>query len=167
METTELTEISKRHDIRIQEWRESLNGVVAEIALKIRDYYGGRLVSFVIFGSVAKNLATPSSDIDILIVLDEKEQGSFETFMEYFKNVEEKLQSLKEAKEKGIYMVISPVFKTRQTLDMHAPWLWQGEFIVIYDKDDFFKGFETRLKKFEKEKLIHHKSPMPYYKVKD
>ncbi|MDH7599869.1 MAG: nucleotidyltransferase domain-containing protein [Sedimentisphaerales bacterium] len=50
--------------------KEVYNQVVEELAARIRGFYGQRLVSLCVFGSVARGTMHDSSDIDLLIVAD-------------------------------------------------------------------------------------------------
>ncbi len=128
-----------------------------ELREKALSYYKNRLISLVVFGSVAKNTWTPESDIDVLIVLEEKSKSSYRTYMEFYENVEEKL---------NLRIRISPIFLERTSLKETLPWLWDTSFIILYDKNDFFKNFLKKLEGF-KSKLKFIKDPMPHYVLKD
>lgn len=134
---------------------------VYSFLLELRDkalsYYKDRLISLVVFGSVAKNTWTPESDIDVLIVLEEKSKSSYRTYMEFYENVEEKLKPR---------MRLSPIFLKGTSLRETLPWLWDTSFIILYDKNDFFKNFLKKLESF-KSKLKFIKEPMPHYVLKD
>ncbi len=139
----------------------SLSSLLEEIKERTVEYYKDNLVSLVVFGSVARGKATPESDIDLLIILKEKPDSSYKTFMGFYENVESKLKNLEEP---GLR--ISPIFLRMSSLKEDMPWLWETEFIVLYDKDGFFRNFLKRLEKFKsKIKLI--KKPMPHFVLKD
>lgn len=140
---------------------EDLSKLLEEIKIKSTEHYGERLVSLVVFGSVAGGRATPESDIDLLIVLEEKPKGSYLTYMDFYDNVESRLRNLK-----NLGMRLSPIFLKKSSLREYLPWLWDTEFIVLYDKDGFFQGFLRRLEKF-KRKIKIVKKPMPHFVVKN
>ena len=140
---------------------EDLSKLLEEIKIKSTEHYGERLVSLVVFGSVAGGRATPESDIDLLIVLEEKPKGSYLTYMDFYDNVESRLRNLK-----NLGMRLSPIFLKKSSLREYLPWLWNTEFIVLYDKDGFFQGFLRRLEKF-KRKIKIVKKPMPHFVVKN
>ncbi len=140
---------------------EDLSKLLEEIKIKSTEHYGERLVSLVVFGSVAGGRATPESDIDLLIVLEEKPKGSYLTYMDFYDNVESRLRNLK-----NLGMRLSPIFLKKSSLREYLPWLWNTEFIVLYDKDGFFQGFLRRLEKF-KRKIKVVKKPMPHFVVKN
>ena len=142
-------------------FKNSLSSLLEEIKERTVEYYRDDLVSLVVFGSVARGKATPESDIDLLIILKEKPDSSYQTFMGFYENVESKLKNLEEP---GLR--ISPIFLRMSSLKEDIPWLWETEFIVLYDKDGFFRNFLKRLEKFKsKIKLI--KKPMPHFVLKD
>ena len=74
-------------------------------------YYKDGLVSLVVFGSVAKAKATPESDVDLLIVLENKPKSSYETYVEFYENVESKLKNFEK-----LGMRLSFVFLRRSSL---------------------------------------------------
>ncbi len=139
----------------------SLEELLEEIKEKALNHYGENLVSLVIFGSVAKGKATPESDVDLLIVLENKPGGSYETYMDFYENVESRLERLDK-----LGMRLSPVFLRRTSLKEEIPWLWDTEFIVLHDKEGFFRDFLRRLERF-KSRLELVKKPMPHFVVKD
>ncbi len=144
----------------MSEFREKLQTLLDELKEKALSLYGERLVSLVVFGSVAKGLATPESDLDLLIILEDKPKGSYSTFMEYYENIESELKTLKELR-----LSISPIFLRKTSLKVELPWLWDNVFLILYDKDNFFKNFLNKLKEF-KACLVYMKEPMPHYIMK-
>ena len=118
-------------------------------------YYQDRLCSLVVFGSVAKDCFSPESDVDVLLVL-ETMTTRYETYTEFFEQVETKLP-------KGIQ--ISPIFKSKETLTARNRWLWNNQFLILYDKDRYFEHFLEELHNFEKDHIRYHKKPIPYFEI--
>ncbi len=143
------------------DFKKKLERFLEEIKEKATQHYKDRLLSLVVFGSVAKGKATPESDVDLLIVLEDKPKSSYETYMDFYENVESKLKSLEK-----LGMRLSPIFLRRSSLREDMPWLWDTEFIVLYDRDNFFKNFLKRLEEF-KGKIKYVKKPMPHFVFKD
>ncbi len=138
-----------------------LNTLLSEIREKAIKHYRDRLVSLVVFGSVAKGKATPTSDVDLLIVLEDKPESSFKTYMDFYENVESKLNIIED-----ISIRISPIFLKKTSLKEEIPWLWDTEFIVLYDKNGFFDRFLKRLERFKK-RIKFIEKPMPHFVIKD
>ncbi len=142
-------------------FNEELRELLEEIKEKAVEHYGERLVSLVVFGSVAGGRATPESDVDLLIVLKEKPKSSYRTYMDFYDNVESKLKSLESLKIR-----ISPIFLKETSLKENLPWLWDTEFIILHDKDGFFQEFLKKLEKFKTRiKLV--KKPMLHFLLRD
>jgi predicted nucleotidyltransferase len=115
------------------------------------DYYKHNLVALVVFGSVAKDRFSPASDIDLLIILENRE-GNYEEFIKYFDNIESKL-----AKE-GFLPEINPIFKGKDELKPELIYLWDTDFLILYEKEGFFSKFLENLQKFKKERLSYGKN---------
>lgn len=142
-------------------FKSALNTLISEIEEKVKAHYKDRLVSLVIFGSVAKGKATPVSDVDLLIVLEDKPESSFKTYMDFYENVESKLKYIDD-----IGLRLSPIFLKKSSLKEEIPWLWNTEFIVLYDKNGFFREFLKRLERFKK-RIKFIEKPMPHFVIKD
>ena len=112
------------------------------------NYYGNRLVTVAIFGSVGRGTPTYQSDIDILIIAENLPRGRLKR-VEEFQKIEERLEPfLKEFEKDGVLTYLSPVFKTPEEA-------LRGSFLfldmiddarILYDRDDFFKNLLERLK---------------------
>ncbi len=118
-----------------------------------KSFYGDRLVSFVVFGSVARQTFRFDSDIDIFIIAENLPNGRMKRVRE-FSAVEETIESFLESLEKqGIQTYISPIFKTPEEVKKGSPLFLDmvEDARILYDKDDFFtnwlKSFRNRLKK--------------------
>lgn len=116
----------------------------------VKDFYGEKLVSFAIFGSVARDTFRPDSDIDVLIIVENLPRGRVKRVIDFEKNVEEKLdREFRELASSGIYPVISPLIKTPEEVKLGSPVFIDmiQEVKILYDKDNFFKGYLNTLKK--------------------
>ncbi|AKG91275.1 putative nucleotidyltransferase [Geoglobus ahangari] len=119
----------------------------------LKEKYGDRLISVVLFGSVARGEARNDSDIDIIVVVDDLPRSRFERQKEFLE-VEERLESIFERLLESGYLVdISPILRTPDEIIRLPPVLLDvvEDGIILYDRDDFFKGVLKRLKKRLKE----------------
>ena len=107
-------------------------------------FYGARLVSLVVFGSVGRGTPRPDSDIDILVVADPLPDGRIPRVRE-FDAVEELVASGGPA---GSAHRLSPIFKTPREVRRGSPlfldMLDDGR--LLYDRDGFFAGELAALK---------------------
>ncbi len=79
---------------------------------ELKSFYGERLISAVVFGSVGRRTPNYNSDIDILIISEKLPAGRIKRVKE-FGLVEERLEPLiNSLKDCGINTYISPVIKT-------------------------------------------------------
>ena len=125
------------------------------------EHYKERLISLVVFGSVAKKTFSPASDIDLLLVFADK-RGNYEEFSDYYDNVESRLVF-----PEGFRIEINPIFKSRDGLSVKTPYLWNTDFLVLYDKSGFFKEFMAKLEEYKENFLVVRGKNLKYIVVKD
>lgn len=107
-----------------------------------------KLVSVVLYGSVARGEAGEGSDIDLLIVVREFEGGRFEVF----NKIEKELRAsgeYRKLKENNLGTLISPVPLTPSEIMKTPPILLDivTDGIIFYDTEDFMKNKIADLKK--------------------
>ena len=64
--------------------------IVTRVLEEAKKYYKDKLISFVIFSSIARKRATLDSDIDILIVSTGLPSGRLKRVFEFEQNIEKK-----------------------------------------------------------------------------
>lgn len=110
---------------------------------------GERLVSVVLFGSVARCEAGLESDIDILVVASGLPRSRFRR-QDLFMEVEEELRSYIEALEASGYRVeFSPILKTPEEASRISPLYLDMVYdaVILYDREGFFASVLERLKR--------------------
>uniref|UniRef100_A0A7V6CDL3 Nucleotidyltransferase domain-containing protein n=1 Tax=Thermodesulfobacterium geofontis TaxID=1295609 RepID=A0A7V6CDL3_9BACT len=121
-----------------------------ELLLKeIKAFYKDRLVSVVLFGSVARETQRFDSDVDILIIVENLPKGRLKRVIE-FMQIEEKIEDyFKNLENMGIYTHISPILKTPEEVKKGSPLFLDlvEDAKILYDKDDFFKNKIEEIKK--------------------
>lgn len=117
----------------------------AKLTRKLRDriieYYGKRLVSLVIFGSLARGKAGPESDIDILIIAEGLHKRKMKRIDEFIDNIEDKLGD--------VSRYLSPVIKAPEEASLGSPLFLDMVYdsLILYDKDGFFMRILDRLRR--------------------
>ncbi len=123
---------------------------IQEVLLKeTRMFYGDRLVSVVIFGSVARGTYREDSDLDVLIIAERLPLGRMKR-VEEFSLIEEKLEPLIESMSKeGLHTCISAIFKTPEEAKQGSPLFLDliEDAVILFDRDQFFAGILERLRK--------------------
>ncbi len=126
-----------------------INRLVEVLLERVKEYYGERLVSFVLFGSVARGKQRPDSDIDCLIITRKLPRGRIRRVSEFSGNVEKTLERrIRELEKKGIHINLSPVFKTVEEVEKGSPLFLDMVYdaVILYDRDGFFRGYLDRLR---------------------
>lgn len=112
--------------------------VVERLLGACQSFYGGRLVSLVVFGSVGRGTPRPDSDIDVLVVADPLPDGRIPRVRE-FDRVERSVASGGPANSARR---LSPIFKTPAEVRRGSPlfldMLEDGR--LLYDRGGFFAG---------------------------
>lgn len=127
--------------------------VVEKLLLALKGKFGDRLVSLIVYGSVARGEVREDSDIDLLIVVDGLPRGRLKR-QELFEEVERELEvEMNELWSKGFHVALSPIMKTPEEARRLSPLYLDmvEDAIIVYDKGDFFKGVLDRLREKLKE----------------
>jgi predicted nucleotidyltransferase len=114
-----------------------------------RALYGNRLVSVVLYGSVARGTMRHDSDMDLLVVADALPDGRLNRVRE-FEAVEESLkEDFSRAASRGVHTALSPVFKTTREVQAGSPLFLDmvEDARVLYDRNEFFAQELTHLRK--------------------
>jgi predicted nucleotidyltransferase len=112
------------------------------------DYYGDRIVTLAVFGSVGRETQRHDSDTDILIIAKGLPKGRIKRVQE-FEEVEEKLSQYFERLEKlGIKTYLSPIIKTPDEAEQGSALFLDmiADVQMLYDKNGFFSKILERLK---------------------
>lgn len=107
-----------------------------------------KLVSVVLFGSVARGVAREGSDIDILVIVKNFEASRFEIFNR-IENELRKTKEYHELKKKGFGTLISPIPLTPEEVKKNPPILLDivTDGIIFHDTDNFMRDYITNFKK--------------------
>jgi len=128
--------------------KEYFDRVVETLAGEVAGYYGDRLISLAIFGSVARGTYRHDSDIDLLLVVDRLPRGRMKRIAEFMR-IEERLgKILKDARKQGLFIELSPIIKGPDEVEAGSPLFLDmiEDIKVLYDKDCFLMNRLKRLK---------------------
>ena len=109
-----------------------------------QSFYGGRLVSLVVFGSVGRGTPRPDSDIDLLVVADPLPDGRIPRVRE-FDAIERSVASGGLANRANR---MSPIFKTPVEVRRGSPLFLDmlDDSLILFDRGGFFTGELAALK---------------------
>lgn len=134
--------------------REPYKEIVKQLYKKAKNFYKNKLVSFVVFGSVARGTTNPYSDIDLLIVSEGLPRGRTKRILDFIKNVEKPLrEKLKDLRKSNYFIEISPIIRKPEEIKLGG-FIYLDmieDAIILHDRDNFFKTYLEELKKKLKE----------------
>lgn len=124
-----------------------------KLLAEVKSFYGDRLVSFVVFGSVARETYRFDSDIDLLIIAEDLPKGRMKRVAQFL-TVEDRIETfLGSLQKEGMNTYISPVFKTPEEAEMGSPLFLDmvEDASILFDRNGFFSKVLERLRNRLKE----------------
>jgi hypothetical protein len=124
--------------------KNNINSRLYEIANQycraLQRHMGDKLVTVGLFGSVARNEATPFSDIDLLLIIEGLPRGRFAR-LDLLEAVNDEIDPhLERLREEDIFSDICPILKTPEEAKRPTPlYLDMVEDLQsLYDRENFF-----------------------------
>jgi len=124
-----------------------------KLLAEVKSFYGDRLVSFVVFGSVARETYRFDSDIDLLIIAEDLPKGRMKRVAQFL-TVEDRIETFLESlRKERMNTYISPVFKTPEEAEMGSPLFLDmvEDASILFDRNGFFSKVLERLRNRLKE----------------
>ena len=123
---------------------ERFKPVLSILTDEVRCWYGRRLVSLAVFGSVARGVATSESDLDFLIVAEDLPNGRMSRLREFLSLEKEMVERHGEM----THIELSPLFKTPMEVEIGSPLFWDmtESVIILHDRDSFFQNALLKVK---------------------
>ncbi|KYH38148.1 MAG: DNA polymerase [Candidatus Bathyarchaeota archaeon B24] len=137
----------------LDELKEPYRSLMERLVKLLQARLGDRLISVVVYGSVARGTARKDSDIDLLVVAEGLPKSRMKR-QQIFLEVEEGLNSVvEELWSKGVHVDFSPIMLTPEEASKIRPVYLDmvEDAVVLYDKDMFFETILERLRKRLKE----------------
>ncbi len=122
--------------------------IESKLLEECQGFYGSRLVSLVIYGSVGRGTFSPVSDLDLLIIADPLPKGRIARVRE-FEQVESALgPDLARCRSKGWDTRFSPIFKTPAEAEAGSPLFLDmvDDARILCDRGGFFSARLDRLR---------------------
>ena len=119
-----------------------------KLLTEVKSFYEDRLVSFVVFGSVARETYRFESDIDALIIAEGLPKGRMKRVAQ-FMTVEDRIEPFLEyLKKEGMNTYISPVLKTPEEAETGSPLFLDmvEDANILFDRNGFFSKILERLR---------------------
>ncbi|MBS7610255.1 nucleotidyltransferase domain-containing protein [Candidatus Bathyarchaeota archaeon] len=126
-------------------YRSLLDGLIELLQANL----GEKLVSIVLYGSIARGSVQKNSDIDILVIADSLPKSRMDR-QKLFLRIEEPLQPAMDSLwEGGFHVDFSPIILSVDEASRLRPLYLDmvEDAIILYDKNGFFQGILKRLRK--------------------
>jgi predicted nucleotidyltransferase len=127
---------------------EPYRGVLSDLLQAFKKRFGDKLVSLVVYGSVARGDARRDSDIDMLIVVKGLPKGRVRRNL-LFEEVEDDIsESIKRLWARGYNVDFSPILKTPDEAAKLSPLYLDmvEDAMILYDENKFFENVLARLR---------------------
>ena len=130
-------------------YRRVVDALLKELLRRLQS----RLISLVVYGSVARGDARNDSDLDVLVVIEGLPRSRLQrSYM--FGEVEDSIKEvLEELWDRGCFIAISPVLKTPEEARKISPLYLDmvEDAVIVYDRGGFFQSVLERLRRRLKE----------------
>lgn len=126
--------------------------VLRTTLLLLQKYFGKDILSFAVFGSVARGEASPLSDIDLLIIHQKCNKDMMAMFTKLVLELR-KTQEYKRLQAKGFYPEPYPLFIDEEKLKKR-PWILLDILdhgVILFDEKDILKKELNNLSKHLKQ----------------
>ncbi|MFP3306215.1 MAG: nucleotidyltransferase domain-containing protein [Thermocladium sp.] len=120
--------------------KEPYNSLLKKLTKLLLDEFGDRLISVVVYGSVARGDHRNDSDVDLLIVIKDLPKTITERMM-LFEKIESKIEDdIDKLMDEGYYVTFSPIMKTPEEAVRFSPLYMDmtDDAVILYDRDNFF-----------------------------
>jgi hypothetical protein len=133
--------------------QEPYKSLLEKLTKLLQEEFQDKLVSVVLYGSVARGDNRKDSDIDLLLVIKDLPKTITERAI-LFDKVEKKLDDdIMRLMDEGYYVTFSPVLKTPEEAVTFSPIYMDmtEDAVILYDRDGFFRKVLEKTRKRLKE----------------
>ncbi|MEM2028135.1 MAG: nucleotidyltransferase domain-containing protein [Candidatus Bathyarchaeia archaeon] len=136
-------------DLSLEKIKEPYRSLIEKLLNSLFAKLGDKLVSVIVYGSVARGSTRKDSDIDILIVAETLPKSRMMR-QKLFLLIEEPLEPLiDDLWDKGFHVDFSPIILSLEEASRIRPIYLDmvEDSIILYDRNGFFKNIMDRLRK--------------------
>ena len=139
--------MGKSRMVHTQDFNAHLRHLAERYAQVLHETLPQRLVSVVLFGSVARGEAGPTSDIDLFVVLEDAPRGMMARRALLAPAREALTPDLEALWQRGVYVDFVEMIRGREEAQrFHPVYLdMTNDAVILYDKEGFFQSVLARL----------------------
>ena len=133
--------------------QEPYKSLLEKLTKLLQEEFQDKLISVVLYGSIARGDNRKDSDIDLLLVIKDLPKTITERVI-LFDKVERKLDDdIMRLMDEGYYVTFSPILKTPEEAMRFSPIYidMTEDAIILYDRNEFFRKVLEKTKKRLKE----------------
>jgi predicted nucleotidyltransferase len=133
--------------------QEPYKSLLEKLTKLLQEEFQDKLISVVLYGSIARGDNRKDSDIDLLLVIKDLPKTITERVI-LFDKVERKLDDdIMRLMDEGYYVTFSPILKTPEEAMRFSPIYMDmtEDAIILYDRNGFFRKVMEKTKKRLKE----------------
>ena len=122
----------------------------------MKEEYKDKLIAVALYGSVARGEAEPTSDLDVILVIEDPTSPYEKSTKRFILKVEDRLKDGKAFRnlvKSGLYPDLRPIILSRSEASMNRYIFLDliDDAIILFDRNDFFKKRLETLKRRLKE----------------
>jgi hypothetical protein len=128
----------------MRDYRKRYGELIESLQSRVIEHYGNSLVSLAFFGSVARGLFRPESDIDLLIIAENLPRGRVPRVLDFQQGVEARFEeTFRGLRREGIHPLLSPIIKTPEEVRLGSPLFLDmvEDARISYDRGQFFRKY--------------------------
>jgi len=128
----------------------------------VREEYKDELIAVILYGSVARGEAKPTSDLDLILVIEDPSSPYEKSTKRFILKVENRLKEAEEFRSlvtSGFYPDLRPIILSRSEASM-SRYIFLDlieDAVILFDRNDFFKerleALKRRLRELKSEKV--------------
>lgn len=128
--------------------KEAFEDLIHRTVAAARAVYGERLVSLVLYGSVARGTMRHDSDMDVLVIARDLPRGRLNRMREFAVVEDAVADELHRLATRGIHTSLSPLLKTPDEVAQRSPLFLDmvEDARVLYDREGFFAAHLARMR---------------------
>lgn len=136
------------YKVGIEHLKEPYRNLIDSTLKRLIEVFGEKLVSLVIYGSVARGDFRKGSDVDMLVIIEELPKSRLERSRLFVERVEKNLDPLLDKLyEEGYYITLTPIIKTVEEAKHISPIYLDmvEDAVIVYDRGEFFRKVLDKL----------------------